>query len=405
MRRFLGMRALVALLIAFLTAGHIAAAADLVVEADTLYLGNGQSYSPGVVVIRDGLVEAAGAAGEVTLPEGVERVQAAVATPGLIDVRNVVGLAGAKNQPHDQDQLERSAAIQPELRAIDAYNPREQLVDWLREHGITTMHTGHGPGEIISGQTMIVKTTGRTVDESVLEPSFALAASLGDAALHGHGRSSPGSRSKAVAMLRAALIGAREAMERDNGARDLGQEALIGVLNGEMPLLLEVHRHHDIITALRLAEEFDLRLMLSGATEAYKVVDEILAAGVPVMLHPTMQRARGAGRDHTSFTTASVLMQAGVPVAIQGGFESYVPKARVVLFEAAMTLPYGASFEQALASITRHPAEILGIDDRVGTLEPGKHGDVALFDGDPFEYTTQVTGTVIEGRVVSRQPR
>lgn len=405
MRQHSGISALFALAMLFSAASGGAAAADLVVEAETLHLGNGQSHSPGVVVIRNGLIQAAGAAGEVTIPEGLERVQAAVATPGLIDVRNVVGLAGAKNQPHDQDQLERSSAIQPELRAIDAYNPQERLVEWLREHGVTTMHTGHGPGEIISGQTMIVKTHGRTVNQSVLEPAFALAASLGDAALHGHGRSSPGSRSKAVAMLRAALISAHEAMEVDNGARDLGQEALIAVLQGDMPLVLEAHRHHDIMTALRLAEEFGFRLILSGATEAYKVVDEILAAAVPVMLHPTMQRARGAGRDHTSFTTASVLMQAGVPVAIQGGFESYVPKARVVLFEAAMTLPYGTSFEQALASITRNPAEMLGIDDRVGTLEPGKHGDVALFDGDPFEYTTQVTGTVIEGRVVSRQPR
>lgn len=402
-----------ALLLAGLLASATASAQDIAVRAGVLHTGAGQSFSPGIVVIRGGKITAVGAADTVTIPAGMPVVEAAVATPGLVDARSVVGLAGALNQPHDQDQLERSAAIQPELRAIDAYNPREQLVDWLREHGVTTIHTGHGPGEVISGQTLIAKTTGGTVDEAVIRPVFALSATLGEQAAVGHTRTSPGNRSKAVAMLREHLVKAHDYRDKTRNtkdeakkpARDLGLEALVQVLDGELPLVIEVHRHSDIMTALRLAKEFDFRLILSGASDAHLLIDEIRAAEVPVLLHPTMMRARGTEVENFSFTTAAQLVEAGIPVALQGGYESYVPKTRVVLFEAAMTLPYGLEFEQALSLVTIAPARILGIADRVGSLETGKDGDVALFDGDPFEYTTRVTGTVIEGRRVSDRLR
>ena len=382
-----------------------AMAADIAVRAATLHTGTGESFSPGTVVIENGRISAVGPTETVAIPDGIETIEVAVATPGLIDGRTVVGLAGAKNQPHDQDQLERSAAIQPELRAIDAYNPRERLVEWLREHGITTIHTGHGPGEVVSGQTLIVKTAGHTVDEALVKPVFAVSATLGEQAAHGHGRVSPGSRSKAVAMLREQLIKAAEYREKRAGDsppdRDLGLDTLAAVLAGELPLVVEVHRHNDIVTTLRLAEEFGFKLILAGVADAHLLIDEIREAGVPVLIHPTMMRARGSEVQHFSFTTAARLIEAGIPVALQSGFESYVPKTRVVLFEAAMTLPYGTTFDQALHLVTMGPAEILGIVDRVGSLEVGKDGDIALFDGDPFEYTTHVIGTIINGVRVS----
>ncbi|WP_371194185.1 amidohydrolase family protein [Glaciecola sp. SC05] len=380
-------------------------AQDLAVKAERLYTGTGEVIENGVVIISDGKILKVGRSEALSIDAGIEVIEVAVATPGLIDARSVVGLSGAMNQRHDQDQLERSAAIQPELRAIDAYNPRELLVEWLREHGVTTVHTGHGPGEVVSGQTLIAKTWGTTVEQAVIDPSFALSATLGPAATR-HDRKTPGNRSKAVAMLRTELQKAREYQAKlDSDAdqpRDLGLEALAAVLNQEMPLIIEVHRHHDIMTALRLAEEFEFTLILAGASEAYLLIDEILAAKVSVIIHPTMLRARG-GSDvqHFSFTTAAKLVEAGIPVALQSGFEAYVPKTRVVLFEAAMTLAHGLSFDQALNLITMAPAKMLGIDDRVGSLEPGKDADIAMFDGDPFEYTTKVVGTIINGERVS----
>jgi len=385
-----------------------AGAQDLVIRAGTLHTGNGEAIADGVVVIEDGLIRAVGPATEVEIPQQMALIEVPVATPGLIDARSTVGLSGAMNQPHDQDQLEGSAAIQPELRAIDAYNPRERLVQWLREHGVTTLHTGHGPGEIVSGQTLIAKTAGETVDDAVMAPAFGISATLGEGATS-HGRKSPGNRSKAVAMLREQLIKAREYAEKqanseagEGPSRDLALDALASVLAREMPMIVEVHRHNDIMTALRLAEEFGFDLVLAGAADAQLVMDEIRAAGVPVILHPTMVRAWGGSEmANFSFTTARTLIEAGIPVALQSGYESYVPKTRVVLFEAGLLLGYGVSQDQALEMITLAPARILGIDDRVGSLEPGKHGDLALFDGDPFEYTSHVIGTVIEGRRVS----
>lgn len=401
-------------LLAILTLlGAGASASDVAIRAGQLMTGTGETIADGVVVIEDGRISAVGPAASVRIPRGMDVLEAAWATPGLVDGRSVVGLAGALNQPHDQDQLERSSPIQPELRAIDAYNPREMLVQWLREHGVTTVHTGHGPGEVISGQTLVAKTRGDTVEEAVFVPFATVAATLGDSAIvDGREPKSPGTRAKAVSMLRTRLQAAREHLaaidaaaaddEQDPPKRDLSLEPLVAVLRGEVPLMVEADRHMDIMTTLRLREEFGFELLLSGAADAPLVLDEIVAAEVPVIVHPLMVRGTVHGEhENVSFTTAGKLLEAGVPVSLQSGFEGYVPKTRVVLFEAGFGLGYGLTPDQALELVTMGPARMLGIDDRVGSLEVGKDGDVALFDGDPFEYTTHVIGTVIEGERVS----
>ena len=218
---------------------------------------------------------------------------------------------------------------------------------------------------------------------------------------------SPGSRSKGVAMLRAELIKAQEyARKQKTGgqARDLKLEALARVLNGETTALVTAHRVSEILAALRLAEEFKLRLVLDGAAESYLVMDEIKRARVPVILHPTMVRL-GGETESATLETAKKLRDAGITVALQSGFEGYVPKTRVVLFEAALAAANGLGMENALRTITIDAARIIGLDKRVGSLETGKDGDLVLFDGDPFEYTTHVCGVVIEGQVVSRECR
>lgn len=402
---------------AMLLAASLAAQSqDIAVRGETVYPVTGTPLENGVVIVRDGKIAAVGAADRVRIPNGMQVVDAAVVTPGLIDARSVVGLAGYMNQPDDQDQIERSEAIQPELRAIDAYNAREELVSWLRSFGITTVHTGHAPGEVISGQTMIVKTTGDTVADSIVVPRAMVAATLGEGAVvaNGNGRKSPGNRSKAVAMLRAELLKARayadkrrgsgEDEEEDPPARDLRLDALASVLDGETPLLITAHRHNDIMTALRVADEFGFRLVLDGAAEAHQLLGELKEAGVPVLIHAPMARAYGE-RENMSFTTPAKLAEEQIPFAFQSGFESYVPKTRVVLFEAAIAVQHGLSFERALAGLTIEAAKILGIDDRVGSLEVGKDGDLALYDGDPFEYTSHAVGTIIDGVQVSELRR
>jgi len=342
-----------------------------------------------------------------------------VVTPGLIDARSVVGLAGYFNHKHDQDQLERSSPMQPELRAVDSYNTREALIEWVRGYGVTTLHTGHAPGELISGQTMIVKTTGNTVEDAVMVPTAGISLTLGPGSLRGGGQS-PGTRGKQMSMLRTRLLEAKSYLEsleprekkpakageeeKNTPPVNLGLAALASVLRKEVPLLITAHRAQDIATALRLKKEFDLRIILDGGAEAYLLTEELKKAGVPVIIHPSMARFNGA-LQNASFETAARLKKAGLKVAMQSGYESYVPKTRVVLFEAAVAAANGLGFEGALELITTSAAEILGISDRVGSLAVGKDGDLALFDGDPFEYTTHCVGTIIEGRLVSEISR
>lgn len=388
-----------------------AQAQDIAIKGEQVHTMAGPVIENGVVVIDDGKIVAVGPAATTAIPAGFEVLEAKVVTPGLVDARTVVGLAGYLNQPHDQDQLDESAPVQPQLRAIDAYNPQEVLVEWLRGFGVTTIHTGHGPGALVSGQTMIAKTTGNTADAAAIVQQAMVAANLGPLALS-EGSKSPGTRAKQMAMLRQALISARQgdAPKSGSGKKDdkadaetpptLETQAMRDVLARKLPLLVTANRAQDIMSALRLKQEFGIDLVLDGAAEAYLLTDAIKAAGVKVILHPPMTRQYGEYQN-ASFTTGAALRAAGIPFAYQSSYESYVPKTRVVLFEAAIAAANGLSWNDALASVTIDAARIIGVGNRVGSLEIGKDGDVALFDGDPFEYTSHATGVVIDGKVVS----
>lgn len=384
------------------------AAAQVAVRGETVHTMAGPPIRNAVVLIRDGKIERVGPASRVRIPAGYRTLSARVVTPGLVDAHSVVGLAGYLNQAHDQDQLETSDPIQPELRALDAYNPREELVGYLRSLGVTTLHTGHGPGALIAGQTMVVKTRGENVGEATVDSATMIAMTLGSGV--GANFKSPGTRAKGIAMLRAEFLKARDYASKTAGpadkrpARDLGLETLARVLKGEMPALVTAQKATDILGALRLAEEFGFRLVLDGAAEAYLVLDEIKRAAVPVILHPTMVRLSGETQSAT-LETAKRLREAGITVALQSGYEAYVPKTRVVLWEAAVAAANGLAFEDALRTITLDAARVIGVEKRVGSLERGKDGDVVLFDGDPFEYTSHVCAVLIDGEVLSESCR
>jgi imidazolonepropionase-like amidohydrolase len=414
MNGMLDPRALLSLLVAGGTAVAAAAeaAAPLAVRGEIVHTMAGPPIRDGVVLIENGTVKQVGPAAEVAIPPGVRVLRGAVVTPGLIDAHTVVGLTGFLNQEQDQDQLDDGEPVQPELRAVDSYNPRERLVEWVRGFGITTIHTGHAPGALVSGQTMVVKTIGETVEQAAIVPAAMVAVTLGDAARPEDDAKSPGTRSKAVAMLRGELVKAGEYVRKRDLAdadkrpdRELRKEVFAAVLAGKLPLLVTVNRATDIDAALRLAAEFKIRIVLDSAAEAYLAINRIKAAGVPVILHPTMRRAGMGETENIGFETAAKLRAAGIPLALQSGYEGYVPKTRVALFEAAVAAANGLSTEEALATITVDAARILGVADRVGSLQPGRDGDVAVFDGDPFEYTSHCTAVVIDGRVVSDEPR
>ena len=247
------------------------------------------------------------------------------------------------------------------------------------------------------------------MEDSLVRDHVAVAATLAESAQKSDGKS-PGTRGKMVAMLREKFIAAGEYVskieaakkseDKEMPARDLNLEAFARVLSGEQAMLITADAAQDIASALRLAKEFKFKLWIDSGAEIYTLLDEVKGAGVPVLLHPTMMRFSGS-RKNASFTTAAKLRAAGIPFAIQSGYEPYVPKARVVLFEAALAAAHGLSFEEALSSVTIDAAKILGIDSRAGSLAIGKDADIALFDGDPFEYTTHCISVVIDGQVYS----
>ncbi len=384
----------------------------LAIHAGTIHTAAGAPIRDGLILVgRDGKLAYVGPARDQLYSADHRVVRAAVVTPGLVDARATAGLSGLLNQPHDQDMLERSGAIQPELRAIDAYNAQDPLIAWLRGFGVTTLNTGHGPGTLVPGQTMIVKTAGRSVELDVVNPAAMTAVSLGNSGVVREAAKSPGTRAKAIAMLRAELIKAQEyARKREakdeakRPGRDLKLETLLRALDGSQPLLITAHRQQDILAALRVAQEFNLRIVLNGCADAHLVLAEIKASGFPVVLHPTMARAN-EDTVNLAMDTAKKLRDAGIPFAIESGYESYVPKTRVVLFEAAIAAGKGLGFDAALRAVTIDAAKILGVADRIGSLEQGKDADLALYDGDPFEFTTHCTGTVIDGRLYPGETR
>jgi imidazolonepropionase-like amidohydrolase len=404
--------ALVAGVVAVATVTAAEPAPLLAIYGDVVHTMAGPPLEKGVVLIEAGKITLVGSAVDIPVPPAARVLRGRVVTPGLIDAHTAVGLTGYLNQEQDQDQLDKGEPIQPELRALDSYNPRERLIEWVRGFGITTLHTGHAPGALVSGQTMVVKTVGETVGDAVIVPAAMVAVTLGDDARPGDEKKSPGTRSKAVAMLRGEFVKTQDYLRKLDLAdpekrpdRDLRREVFADVLRGRLPLLVTVNRATDIDAALRIAKEFGIKIVLDSAAEAYLVADRIKEAGVPVIVHPSMRRGGNGETENISFETPATLRAKGIPVALQSGFEGYVPKTRVALFEAAVAAANGLTTEQALATITSDAAAILGLADRVGALRPGMDGDVAVFDGDPFEYTSHCTAVVIDGRVVSEEPR
>ena len=394
-------------LLSFLLAAHcllLTAYSQIAVKGETVWTMAGEPITNGVVLVgSNGKIEAVGTSAQIKIPANYRIISTKVVTPGLIDAHTVIGLNGYLNQPNEQMALDASSPIQPDLRAIDAYNAEEKLIEWVRSFGVTTIHTGHQPSALVSGQTMVAKTFGKEVDDAMLIPTAMIAVTLGNDSILSGGRP-PGTRAKQILMLRIELIKAQSYGIKPDSPRDLKAEMWKKVLNREIPLLITAQRSQDIMSALRIAKEFNIKIILDGAAESFQVINEIKASGFPVILHPTMYRA-GGETESLAMDTASKLKQAGILFALQSGFESYVPKTRVVLFEAAIAASNGLSRRDALATITIDAAKILGLDKRIGSIEKGKDADLAMYDGDPFEYLTHCTGTIINGKVVSETVR
>ncbi|MBI3823798.1 MAG: amidohydrolase family protein [Planctomycetes bacterium] len=373
----------------------------LAIVANRVYTVAGDPIDVGVVLVEKGKITKVFKGGQQNVPKGFEIVYAMAVTPGLIDAHSVVGLSGALNfKKGDQDQDEMSDPNQADLRVMDSFNPHEPLLQFIREHGVTVVHAMPGRANVIAGQTGIFRTHGRTVEQMKIRFPAGMLVNLGEVPKASYPGKLPSTRMGTANLIRTALQSAQSYAAKKPATPNLKHEALDLVLKKKMPIILSGHRADDLMTGLRIAKEYDLNAMLTLATEGYLISDAILDAKVPVIVHPTMQRASSPETFHGHLGNAAFLANRKIPTAICTAFEGYVPKTRVLRYEAAMAMVNGLGHDRALKSITLDAAKILGIDDRFGSIAVGKEADLVLYDGDPFEHSTHVTHTIIAGRVV-----
>jgi imidazolonepropionase-like amidohydrolase len=394
-------------------------AQNVALVADHLYtMDAGPQGGPGMVLIRDGKVDEVrqGAQGEP--PAGFQVIHGAYVTPGLIDADTTTGVSGAYNIPADQDQDESTDPNTADVNVRDSLNPEDLLYRYVNSFGVTTMQVAPGPRNPIAGRAGIFKTAGpqspfRTVDQLIVRLNSGMVFNLGDTPkeTYGANHKAPATRMKTAEIIRDALTQARQYQDKwdkwTQDGSDLSKQpaiepkvaALADVVTGKTPAIFNAYRADDIDTAIRLGTEFHLKYMLASVAEGYLIRDRIKQAGVPCLVGAVMQAFEGLETANATYENAALLQQAGVPIAIMTGYEAYVPKSRVLLFEAAIAAANGLGMESALRAITVSPAKILGIDDRVGSLSKGKDGDVVVFDGDPFEYTSHVQQVLVQGAV------
>jgi imidazolonepropionase-like amidohydrolase len=398
-----------------LLATSTAAAADTAETSEVVALTGAKVYTLGAagtldnatVVIAGGRIRAVGAG--LAVPPGARRIDAAgkVITPGLFDSRTQIGLVEVGAVEGSRDTVVRDDRITAAFDVVDALNPESTLIAVNRIEGLTRAVVAPGNGEsLIAGRGAVIHL-GSGPDLVVRAPA-AMFAVLGEAGQKLAG----GSRAAALLKLREAFEDARDyaahrtAFEagdrREYALSRLDLEALIPVIEGRLPLVLDVHRASDLRSALRLGREYNLKLILAGATEAWKVAPELVAAKVPVLIDPLDNLPRSFEDLGATLENAARLERAGVTVAFQSG-DSH--NARNLRQAAGNAVAYGQSWEGALRAMTTVPAALWGIADRYGTLEPGKDADLVVWDGDPLEVTTSAERVFIRGEEVPQDSR
>lgn len=408
-------RGLAVLLLALLTAGASEAQERPVAFVGATVLPvSSPPIENGVVVVHRGRIAAVGPVASVAIPRDAERrdVRGRVIAPGLVDTHSHIG---------GGDGGDRSATLHPDVRLLDSFDPRSSTLWRALAGGITTVNVMPGSGLLLSGQTLYVKlrrTDAARVEDLLFcaDPATDICGGLkmangtnplGDASPR------PGTRARSAAAVRALFVEAQEYRARRQAqadsvgarplARDLRLETVVDVLDGRRTVHFHTHRADDVMTVLRLAREFGFRPVLQHVSEAWRVVDEIAAAGLPASL--ILLDAPGGKLEAAEISPANgaLLERAGVPVAIHT--DDYITDSRLFLRSGALAVRAGMSREGALRALTLAGAEMLGLADRVGSLDVGKDADLVILSGDPFSTYTRVEQTWVEGRLLFDRAR
>lgn len=366
-----------------------------------IYPVESEPLAVGTILIDEGKITAVLAGNEA--PADYERIEAAglVATPGLIDAHTHLGIAEEGVGWEGEDYNESYDPVTPHLRAIDGIFPGDQGFADARAGGVTTVGIHPGSANVIGGQGSALKTAGRTVEEMVIKAPVAVKAAFGEnpKRVYGEQKKSPATRMGTAGTIRQALVKAenyRRKLAAGEAERDLGLEVLVQLLDGDLALFAHAHRIDDIMTALRIAKEFNLKLILQHGTEAHLVADLLAAEAVPVVVGPSLtSRAKVELRERT-FRTATVLAEHGVEFSLMT--DHPVIPIQYLPICVRLAIAEGLDFAAALRAVTLSPARFLGIAERVGSIAPGKDADIALWPGEPFVEADRPSQVLINGR-------
>lgn len=363
---------------------------------------SGETISNGVLIVHNGKITAVGAAGSVSIPRNADRIDVTgkVLMPGIVDTHSHIG---------EGEGGDRSATLHPDVRILDTIDPRSSTFRKALSGGVTSVNIMPGSGLLMSGQTVYVKPKpANTIEEMliIVDEETGIYGGLkmanGTNPLRAGG--TPGTRAKSAAMVRNLFVEAQEyksKIEQADGdpekmpSRNLQMETLVEVLEGKRIVHNHTHRHDDILTAMRLADEFGYRMVLQHVSEGWKVADEIAASGYPASIITLDSPGGKLEAINLLNKNGSVLEEAGAVFAFHS--DDPIVDSRFLLRSAVMAVKEGMSREMALKALTINGAIMMDIEDRVGSLEPGKDADFVILSGDPFSVYTHVEQTWIEG--------
>ena len=370
----------------------------------------GEDIENGCVLIGDdGKIAAVGA--DLRAPEGCTVIDAGgkLVTPGCVDAHCHIGLdnEGMGWEGHDYNEI--IDPVTPQLRAIDSINPQDEAFGLALQGGVTSACTGPGSANVVGGTFVAIKLSGKRVDNMIIKNPLAMKCAFGEnpKRCYGQGlKKSPTTRMATAALLRELLFKARNYMQdKDAGknpAFDMKLEAMLPVMRGEIPLKAHAHRADDILTSIRIAKEFGVKLTLDHCTDGAIIADELAQEGYSAFVGPSLGGKSKIELQNKSFTTPAVLHEAGVPISI-------ITDAPVIPLQylpmcAGLAVNAGLNEETAWRAITINPAVQTGIGDRVGSLEPGKDADVVIWTANPLTTLgAESCVTIVDGKVVYRR--
>ena len=371
-----------------------------------IFIMEGKPIDNGFVRIKRNLIEETGemSALKNTKKEKILNVHGAWVMPGLIESHAHIGITEEKWGVIGDDSNEQTNPSTATLRAIDGINPMDPAFHDAIEAGITSVMAGPGSANVIGGQFVFMKTQGRCIDNMIVKFPAALKVAFGEnpKTTYGDQNVYPSTRMGIAAMLRNTLHQAMQyKKDKESGnitAENFEMEPWIPVLNKEIPLKAHAHRADDILTAIRIAREFDVDITIDHGTESHLIVDEIKKSGFPVIAGTDLTSRSKLEVQYMDFKTSGILQKAGILFSITT--DHPVALIQYLPLCAGLAVKHGLSMEEGLKALTIYPARICRVDDRVGSLKEGKDADIAIFSGNPMEIFTKTLYTIIDGEII-----